>query len=74
MHNPLSRAGFLVRRDHTLGVLLERLAGVQGNRTLVTEAGGQALSVADGAGLVATWADALALRCGNGDVVVVAAP
>jgi len=74
LSNPINRATFLVRRDHTLGVLLERLAGIRGNRTMVTEADGLSVSVADAAGLVAKWAGGISRACEVGDVVVVAVP
>lgn len=73
--NPLGRAGFLARRDHTLGVLFERLARVRGARTLVTEAGdGLQLTISEAAALVAQWAGGVARASEPGAVVVVAAP
>src|SRR5882762_2013538 len=37
---PLDRAALIVRRDHTLGTIIERLAKVNGSRQMVEEAGG----------------------------------
>jgi len=68
------RAGFLVRRDHSLGNLLERLAGIHGDRRLVTEPGGLELSYRQAAKRVARWAGGVAARIEPGDVVVVATP
>jgi len=68
------RAGFLVRRDHSLGNLLERLAAMHGNRRLVVEPGGLDLTYRQAAKRVARWAGGIAARTRPGDVVVVATP
>ena len=57
--NPLKQAGLAFRRDHTLGLLLERLAEVRGPTDLVEETdGGLTLTIAEAAHLVDTWAGA----------------
>ena len=38
MRSALERVAFLLRRDHTLGNVMERLAAIHGTRHLVTEA------------------------------------
>lgn len=71
----LERAAFLVRRDHTLGNVMERLAAVHGERHLVTEAhGGLDLSYHQASKRVARWAGGIAERTQPGDVVVIATP
>ncbi len=71
----LERASFLVRRDHSLGNVLERLATIHGSRRLVTEAGdGLSLTYRQAAKRVARWAGGIAARTEPGDVVVVATP
>src|SRR4051812_10148224 len=73
--NPLRQAGMLVRRDHTLGTVLERVARVRGDLGLVEEPdGGLRLTVAEGAQLVSEWAGGVAACTDPGDVVVVACP
>jgi long-chain acyl-CoA synthetase len=73
--NPFRQAGLAFRRDHTLGVLLERLADVRGATDLVEEAdGGLTLTIAEAAHLVDRWAGAIAARVAPGEVVVVATP
>src|SRR5580765_5505003 len=73
--NPLRQAGMLVRRDHTLGTVLERVAHVRGDLALVEESdGGLHLTVAEGAQLVAEWAGGVAACTRPGDVVVVGGP
>lgn len=75
MRRMLERAAFLVRRDHTLGNVMERLASVHGQRHLVTEAhGGLDLSYRQAAKRVARWAGGIATRTEPGDVVVIATP
>ncbi|MCU1499189.1 MAG: Acyl-CoA synthetase (AMP-forming)/AMP-acid ligase [Acidimicrobiales bacterium] len=60
-------------RELTLGVLMERLAAIHGDRTLVTEAGdGFTTTFAAAADLVDRWAGALAARTAPGDRIVVA--
>ncbi len=69
----VERAAFLVRRDHTLGNIMERLASVHGERHLVTEAhGGLDLSYMQAAKRVARWAGGISSRAEPGDVVVIA--
>lgn len=70
----LGRAAFLVRRDHSLGNLLERLAGIHGDRRLVTEPRGLQLTYRQAAKRVARWAGGIAERIEPGDVVVIATP
>jgi long-chain acyl-CoA synthetase len=73
--NPFRQAGMAFRRDHTLGVLLERLADVRGATDLVEEAGaGLTLTIAEAALLVDRWAGGIAARVQPGEVVVVATP
>jgi acyl-CoA synthetase (AMP-forming)/AMP-acid ligase II len=73
--NPLRQAGLAFRRDHTLGLLLERLAEVRGPNDLVEEAdGGLTVTVAEAAALVDLWAGGIAERVRPGQVVVVATP
>src|SRR4051812_48491289 len=75
LSNPLRQAGIAFRRDHTLGVLLERLAEVRGSTDLVEEAdGGLTLTIAEAAHLVDRWAGAIATKVRPGQVVVVATP
>ena len=62
MRRMVERAAFLVRRDHTLGNIMERLASVHGERHLVTEAhGGLDLSYMQAAKRVARWAGGIAV-------------
>lgn len=75
MLRTLERVGFLLRRDHTLGNIAERLAGVHGGRHLVTEADGRLdLTYRQAAKRVARWAGGVAAKTRPGDVVVVATP
>ena len=69
------RAALLLRRDHTLGSVLDRLERVHGDRPLVTEAGdGLSLTYAQAAKRVRRWAGGIAQRTSPGDVVVIATP
>ncbi len=69
------RAQLIVKRDHTLGTLLERLAKVHGKKRLVEEAGGGLrLTYGQAAKRVARWAGGVAARVQPGDRVVVATP
>jgi acyl-CoA synthetase (AMP-forming)/AMP-acid ligase II len=71
----LHRTGlFLGRRGLTLGVVMERLAQASGDRSLVTEAGGRALSYREAADRVDRLAGGIAGRIRPGDRVVVAVP
>jgi long-chain acyl-CoA synthetase len=75
MPKSIDRAALLVRRDHTLGNLMDRLERVHGDRTLVTEeGGGLALTYAQAAKRVRRWAGGVAAQASPGDVVVVATP
>jgi long-chain acyl-CoA synthetase len=71
----IERAALLIKRDLTLGTLLDRLAKVHGDRPLVTEAdGGLSLTYGQAAKRVRRWAGGIAARTEPGDVVVVATP
>lgn len=71
----LARAALLVKRDLSLGTLLDRLEKVHGDRQLVTEAeGGLDLTYEQAARRVRRWAGGIAAATQPGDVVVVAAP
>src|SRR3954447_10908188 len=71
----LSRAALLVRRDHTLGTIMERLAKVTGSKQLVEEAGGGLrLTYAQAAKRVNRWAGGIAAKTTPGDRVVIATP
>ncbi len=75
MRGTAERLLFLVRRDHTLGTVMERLAKVHGHRPLVEESGpGLTLTHRQAAKRVARWAGGVAARTEPGDVVVVATP
>jgi long-chain acyl-CoA synthetase len=70
---PLDRATLALRRDTTLGTLMERLARVNRDRRLVEEAGtGLTLTYAEAAARVASMAAGIAARTAPGDRVVVA--
>jgi long-chain acyl-CoA synthetase len=69
----IERAALLLKRDLTLGTLLDRLAKVHGDRPLVTEAdGGLSLTYTQAAKRVRRWAGGIAARTEPGDVVVIA--
>src|SRR5687768_4337319 len=71
----MERFGLLLKRDLTLGTLMDRLAKVHGDRRLVTEAdGGLDLTYAQAAKRVRRWAGGIAARTSPGDVVVIATP
>jgi acyl-CoA synthetase (AMP-forming)/AMP-acid ligase II len=72
MVKAIERAALLLRRDHTLGTLMDRLEKVHGDRQLVTEEGGLSLTYAQAAKRVRRWAGGIAARTTPGDVVVVA--
>ena len=75
MRSTLERVGFLLRRDHTLGNVMERLAAVHGGRHLVTEAeSGLDLTYRQAAKRVSRWSGGVAALTEPGDVVVVATP
>jgi acyl-CoA synthetase (AMP-forming)/AMP-acid ligase II len=74
MVRTIERAALLLRRDITLGTLMDRLEKVHGDRQLVTEAdGGMTLTYAQAAKRVRRWAGGIAARTTPGDVVVIAA-
>lgn len=70
----LERTAVALRRDLTLGTLLDRLANIHGDRCLVTEAGGLTLTYNQAAKRVRRWAGGVAAKVEPGEVVVVAAP
>lgn len=73
MSKSIERAALLLRRDHTLGTLMDRLAKAHGNRQLVTEADdGLSLTYVQAAKRVRRWAGGIAERTTPGDVVVIA--
>ncbi|MET0729000.1 MAG: AMP-binding protein [Acidimicrobiales bacterium] len=75
MVRTMERATLLLRRDATLGTLMDRLERVHGRRHLVTEAdGGLSVTYAQAAKRVRRWAGGIAARTNPGDVVVIAAP
>ncbi len=75
MRSATERLLFLVRRDHTLGNIMERLGRVHGDRPLVSETdGGMSLTHRQAAKRVARWAGGVAAKTSPGDVVVVATP
>ncbi len=74
MSRTVDRATLLLRRDHTLGTLMDRLERAHGDRQLVTEAdGGLSLTYAQAAKRVRRWAGGIAAKVSPGDVVVIAA-
>jgi acyl-CoA synthetase (AMP-forming)/AMP-acid ligase II len=73
MARPIERAALPLRRDHTLGNLMDRLERAHGDRTLVTEADdGLELTYAQAAKRVRRWAGGIAAQTSPGDVVVIA--
>jgi long-chain acyl-CoA synthetase len=71
----LDRAALLVRRDHTLGTIMERLAKVNGSKQLVEESGGGLrLTYAQASKRVNRWAGGIAAATTPGDRVVIATP
>jgi long-chain acyl-CoA synthetase len=75
MVRTIERAALLLRRDLTVGTLMDRLERVHGNRQLVVEAeGGLSLTYAQAAKRVRRWAGGIAERTSPGDVVVIATP
>jgi len=75
MSSTIERAALLLRRNLTLGTLLDRLERVHGDRKLVTEADGHlTLTYAQAAKRVRRWAGGIAERTSPGDVVVIASP
>jgi long-chain acyl-CoA synthetase len=75
MPKAIDRASLPLRRDHTLGNLMDRLERAHGDRQLVTEAdGGLSLTYAQAAKRVRRWAGGIAAQTSPGDVVVIATP
>ncbi|MDE0802024.1 MAG: AMP-binding protein [Acidimicrobiales bacterium] len=80
MKSAAERLAFLVRRDHTLGNIMERLAAIHGHRPLVEEHRGRgtddglSLTHRQAAKRIARWAGGVAAKTTPGDVVVVATP
>jgi acyl-CoA synthetase (AMP-forming)/AMP-acid ligase II len=74
MRRTLERAALLLRRDVTLGTVMDRLEKVHGGRSLVTEPDGLTLTYAQAAERVRRLAAGIAERTSPGDVVVVASP
>lgn len=73
MSRTLERAALLVRRDATLGTLMDRLERVHGRRRLVAEhEGGLELTYAQAAKRVRRWSGGIAARTRPGEVVVIA--
>lgn len=69
----VERAALVLRRDLSLGALMDRLAKVHGGRQLVTEAGvGLSLTYDQAAETVRRLAGGIAARTHPGDVVVIA--
>jgi len=69
---PVTRLRLAARTDHTLGNILERLAEVHGDATLVTAAGAPSRSYREAAAEVDVWAGALHRSIRPGDRVVLA--
>jgi acyl-CoA synthetase (AMP-forming)/AMP-acid ligase II len=75
LHNPLDRTSLLLRRNHTLGTIIERLAKVNDRRRLVEESGGGLrLTYAQASKRVNRWAGGIAGKIEPGDRVVIATP
>ena len=75
MSRTVDRASLLLRRDHTLGTLMDRLAKAHGDRLLVSEADdGLSLTYGQAAKRVRRWAGGIAAVTSPGDVVVIATP
>jgi len=71
----IERAALLLKRDLTLGELMDRLERIHGRRRLVTEAGRDLeLTYVQAAKRVRRWAGGIAAQTQPGDVVVVSAP
>jgi acyl-CoA synthetase (AMP-forming)/AMP-acid ligase II len=73
--NPLARADLLVRRNATLGTIMDRLAQIHGRRRLVEETeGGIRCSYEQAAKRVSRWAGGIRASAEPGDRVVIATP
>ena len=69
----LDRAALVVRRDQTLGTIMERLAKINGRRQLVEEGGGGLrLTYAQASKRINRWAGGIANSIQPGDRVVIA--
>lgn len=68
----LRRAGFVARRQATLGTLMDELAAINGGRRLAQVAGEEPLTYDEAAHRVRRWAGGIATRVVPGDRVVVA--
>jgi acyl-CoA synthetase (AMP-forming)/AMP-acid ligase II len=67
------RASLLIKRDHTLGTILERIAKVHGDRRMVEEAGdGMRLTFNEASKRVNRWAGGIAAKAEPGERVVIA--
>jgi acyl-CoA synthetase (AMP-forming)/AMP-acid ligase II len=72
---PLDRVSLLLRRNQTLGTVMERLAKVHGGHRLVEEAGGGLrLTYVQASKRVNRWAGGIAAKIEPGDRVVIATP
>jgi long-chain acyl-CoA synthetase len=75
MLRSLDRAAVVLRRDLTLGSLIDRLARIHGSARLVTEADRDlVLTYAQAAKRVRRWAGRIASKTAPGEVVVIATP
>jgi acyl-CoA synthetase (AMP-forming)/AMP-acid ligase II len=73
--HPLRRLDLALGRDASLGTVMDRLAGIHGDRRMVAEpTSGRELSYRQGAELVSQWSAGVAGRVARGDRVVVALP
>src|SRR4051812_37809642 len=73
--NPLARLRLVIgARELTLGTLMERLAAIQGDRRLVTQADGAEYTYADAARQVSQWAGSVKERVDPEARVVLALP
>jgi acyl-CoA synthetase (AMP-forming)/AMP-acid ligase II len=71
----LDRAALVVRRDQTLGTIMERLAKINGRRPMVDEAdGGLRLTYVQASKRINRWAGGIAAKTQPGDRVVIATP
>lgn len=69
------RASLLIKRDHSLGTILERVARVHGDRRMVEESGGGLkLTFNQASKRVNRWAGGIAASVRPGDRVVIATP
>src|SRR3954452_12337022 len=68
------RVGLILAPDLTVGTLVEGVAAVRGERTMVREAGGETLTFAKASELVDRWAGGIAERTEPGERVVIATP